>query len=168
VIPDFPQLSNTSAQTTSAGVNEYRTAAVFGDLQFQFMNMLYMDITGRNDWSTTMPEDNLSDFYPSFSGGFVFTELPFLRNNNILPFGKLRASYAVTANFAGAYQTLSYYGQAFAGDGWTSGLAFPYLGYAGYTVGDGLGNSKLKHERQATIEVGADLRFIQNRFAIDV
>jgi TonB-linked SusC/RagA family outer membrane protein len=168
VIPDFRQLSNTSVQTTSSGSNLYRTAAVFGDLQIQFLNMLFLDVTGRNDWSTTMPEDNLSDFYPSVSAGFVFTELPFLKNNNILPFGKLRASYAVTANFAGAYQTQSYYAQAGAADGWTTGLTFPFLGSAGYTVGDGLGNSKLKHERQNTIEVGADLRFIQNRFAIDV
>ncbi len=118
-------------------------------------------------WSTTMPKSNLSSFYPSFSGGFVFTELPFLKDNKILPFGKFRVSYAITANIAGAYNTLSYYTQAGAADGWTSGLAFPLLGYAGYTVSGGLGNDKLKHEKQKTFEVGTDLRFIDNRFSID-
>jgi TonB-linked SusC/RagA family outer membrane protein len=166
-IPEFYQLSNTSNQTTGAGRQKYRTAAIFGEAGLQFTDMIFLTVTGRNDWSTTMPENNLSEFYPSISGGFVFTELPFLKNNKVLPFGKLRASYAITANIAGPYNTLSYYGQAAAGDGWTSGLAFPLLGYSGFTVGGGLGNSLLKHEKQKTFEIGTDLRFFNNRFSVD-
>jgi len=166
-IPEFYQLSNTSSQTTSAGTTKYRTAALFGELSVQYADMIFLTATGRNDWSTTMPEDNLSEFYPSFSGGFVFTELSFLKGNKILPFGKLRASYAITANIAGPYNTLSYYSQAGAGDGWTSGLAFPYMGYSGFTVGGGLGNALLRHEKQKTFEIGTDLRFLDNRLSID-
>lgn len=166
-IPDFYQLSNTSSQTTSAGVTNYRTAAFFGELSLQYANMLFLTATGRNDWSTTMPEDNLSEFYPSFSVGFVFTELPFLKDNKVLPFGKLRASYAITANIAGPYNTLSYFAQAGAGDGWTTGLAFPYMGYSGFTVSGGLGNALLRHEKQKTFEIGTDLRFFDNRFSVD-
>jgi TonB-linked SusC/RagA family outer membrane protein len=167
-IPDFYQLSNTSNQTTSAGVQKYRTAAFLGELDIQYADMLFLTGTGRNDWSTTMPESNLSEFYPSGSVGFVFTELPFLKGNKILPFGKLRASYAITANIAGPYNTQSYYTQAGAADGWTTGLAFPLLGNAGFAVGGQLGNQHLKHEKQASFEVGTDLRFLNDRFTVDI
>jgi len=166
-IPYFYQLSNTSSQGTRNWTTEYRTAAVFADFGLQVKNMLFINITGRNDWSTTMPADNTSDFYPSFSGGFVFTELPMLQNNSILPFGKIRASYAVTANIAGAYNTLTYYGTAGPGDGWTDGLNFPLMGYSGFTLSGGLGNSSLVHEHMSTFEAGFDLRFYNNRFGID-
>lgn len=166
-IPDFYQLSNTSNQTTSAFISKYRTAAFLGELDIQYADMIFLTGTGRNDWSTTMPEKNLSQFYPSVSLGFVFTELPFLKKNKILPFGKLRASYAITANIAGPYNTLNYYGQAFAGDGWTSGLSFPLLGFSGFAVGGQLGNQNLKHEKQASFEVGTDLRFYNDRVSID-
>jgi hypothetical protein len=65
-IPEFYQLSNTTSQVTSAGTSKYRTAALFGELALQYADMLFLSATGRNDWSTTMPKNNLSEFYPSF------------------------------------------------------------------------------------------------------
>ena len=166
-IPEFYQLSNSANNTVSSGIGNYRTMAVFGDVRLAFMNMLYLGVTGRNDWSTTMPEANLSAFYPSVSLGFIFTELEGLKDNSILSYGKLRASGAKTANIAGAYNTSNYYYKATAGDGWTNGVVFPYQGATGFAVGSGLGNPDLKHETMMSWEVGTELKFFRNRFGVD-
>lgn len=166
-IQDFYQLSNTSTNTTSSGIYQYRTMAVFGDLNVSYKDMLYLGATGRTDWSTTMPEANQSAFYPSVSLGFVFTELPAFSDNTVLSFGKIRASWAKTANIAGAYNTSSYFFGAGTGDGWTGGVNFPYLGQTGFSLGTTLGNPDLKHETMKSWEIGFDLRLFGNRIGID-
>lgn len=172
-IPDFYQLSNSSNNATASGESEFRTAAVFADLRLSFWDMLFLGFTGRNDWSTTMPENNQSAFYPSGSIGFVFTELEGLKGNSFLSYGKLRASAARTANIAQPYNTSNYYtainSNNIITDGWTNnqGVYFPYQGVTGFQVSPGLGNPDLKHETQDTWEVGADLRFFSNRLGID-
>ncbi|TFH49868.1 MAG: TonB-dependent receptor, partial [Bacteroidia bacterium] len=167
-IMDFYQLSNSATNTVSHGSGNYRTAAFFADLNLAYKSILYLGMTGRNDWSTTMPEANLSAFYPSVSLGFVFTEIPGLKDNNkILSYGKLRASAARTANIAGAYNTSNYFYQAGSGDGWTNGVGFPYMGYTGFALGTGLGNPDLKHETMDSWEVGIELRLFTNRIAVD-
>jgi TonB-linked SusC/RagA family outer membrane protein len=167
-IQDFYQLSNSANNTVSTGIGNYRTMALFGDINFAYDNMLYVTVTGRNDWSTTMPEANLSAFYPSVGVGFVFTELEALQGNNILSFGKLRGSIARTANIAGAYNTTNYFNAAGAGDGWTNGVVFPYQGSAGFAVSNGLGNSDLKHETMDSWEIGTELRFLKSRIGLDL
>lgn len=167
-IPDFYQLSNSSNNTTSGTQSEFKTAAVFGDLNFSFKEMLFLGVTGRNDWSTTMPVQNQSAFYPSASLSFVFTQLEALRGNSWLTFGKLRASAARTANIAGPYNTSSPYVAATIADGWTDGVNFPYQGQTGFQLSAGLGNPELTHENQETWEVGADLRFFNNRLGLDL
>ena len=167
-IPDFYQLSNSSNNTTSGDQSAFRTAAVFGDLQLSYKEMLFLGVTGRNDWSTTMPLQNQSAFYPSASLSFIFTQIEALRGNEWLTFGKLRASAARTANIAQPYNTSSPFVAAFVGDGWTDGVNFPYLGQTGFQLSAGLGNPELTHENQETWEVGADLRFFNNRLGLDV
>ncbi|HER40969.1 MAG TPA: TonB-dependent receptor, partial [Salinimicrobium catena] len=166
-IPDFYQLNNSSNNTTSAGESEFRTMAVFADLRLAFQDMIFLGVTGRNDWSTTMPEQNQSAFYPSVSMSFVLTQLEALRNNDFLTFAKLRASAARTANIAGPYNTSNNFVAAGTGDGWTTGVNFPYQGATGFQLSTGLGNPDLTHENQETWEVGADLRFFDNRLGID-
>lgn len=166
-IPEFYQLSNSANNTVSSGISNYRTMAVFGDVRLAYANMLYLGVTGRNDWSTTMPEANLSAFYPSVSLGFIFTELGGLKDNDVLSYGKLRASAAKTANIAGPYNTSNYFYAAGAGDGWTNGVQFPYQSATGFAVGSGLGNPDLKHETMMSWEVGTELKFFKNRFGVD-
>lgn len=167
VIPDFYQLSNSATNTVQTGISNYRTAAFFGDFHVGYKRMLYLGFTGRNDWSTTMPKANLSAFYPSVSLGFVFTELGPLKNNDVLSYGKLRASMARTANIAGAYNTSNYFYKAGALDGWTNGVTFPYMGYAGFALGSGLGNPDLKHETQDSWEVGMELQLFKGKIDLD-
>jgi TonB-linked SusC/RagA family outer membrane protein len=166
-IADFYQLSNSATNTVSHGTVNYRGLGVFGDLHLAFRNILYLGLTGRNDWSTTMPEANLSAFYPSVTLGFVFTELGGLKDNNVLSFGKIRASAARTATLAGPYHTSNYFYQATTADGWTTGVNFPYMGYTGFRLGNGLGNPDLKNETKDSWEVGLELRFFKNRINLD-
>lgn len=168
-LPKYYNLNNSSNITSFESTYLVRRAAIFGDLGFAYKSFLFLNITGRNDWSTTLPADNNSFFYPSFSAGFVFTELDALKSiENILPFGKIRASYAIVALDATAYNTVTPYVQAAAGDGWTNGIIFPFMGYTGFTLSDGMGNSTLVPEKTRTWEVGADLKFVKNRLGLDI
>ena len=74
-------MSNTSSQLVRETTTKYRTAALYGDIQLSYRSMLYLGFTGRNEWSTTLPMENNSFFFPSASFGFIFSELPFLKNN---------------------------------------------------------------------------------------
>ena len=170
-IPNFYQLNNSSANTTQTSTANLRSSAVFADLQLSFDDMIFIGLTGRNDWATTMPQQNKSAFYPSASFGFVFSEIEGLKSD-FFSFGKLRASAARTANIAPVYSTSNYFEAANGGDGWTGNNAniayqFPYQGQTGFFVDDDLGNPDLKHETQETWEVGADLRFFKSRLGID-
>ncbi|HMM11784.1 MAG TPA: SusC/RagA family TonB-linked outer membrane protein [Bacteroidales bacterium] len=166
-VPEFYHLSNAATHITRESKSKKRTAALFADLGVSYKNMLYFNVTGRNEWSTTLPEGNNSFFFPSFSGSFVFTELPALKENSILPYGKLRASYAIIANDAFAYATLSSFGGAAFADGWTDGISFPFLGVPGFALSTTLPNSELEPELMKSFEVGFDLKFLKNRLGLD-
>jgi hypothetical protein len=166
-IPYYYNLANSADNQTGFNESHYRTAAVFFDLQLAYADMIFLGVTGRNDWATTMPEANRSAFYPSVNLGFIFTELPGLKGNNILSFGKLRGSWAQTANIAQPYNTTNYFFAGLSQDGWTNGVSFPWQGTTGFEVNATLGNPDLKHETMTSFEVGTDLRFLLNRLGID-
>jgi len=167
VVPDFYHMSNTSSQFVRESTSLYRTAAFFGDLQFSYKNMLYLGITGRNEWSTTLPVENNSFFYPSVSAGFIFSELPALKGNDILTYGKLRASWAQIANAPSPYSIQTVYTSATVSDGWASGLSFPFDGNAGFAISNGLGNPTLKPESMLSREIGVELKLFKSRLNID-
>lgn len=73
-----------------------------------WQDQVYLTVTGRNDYVSTMPRGSRSFFYPSVSLGWEFTKLPFLQNNKILNYGKLRASFAQVGQ-AGNYYANYYY-----------------------------------------------------------
>ena len=130
-----------------------RLIGVYGDFRLAYKSMAFFSMTGRNDWSSTLPQQNRSFFYPSFSGSFVFTEV--LPENTILSYGKVRASVAEVGKDASVYQTNTY-------------LFGPET-----TIGGGFrnswtgGNSDLKPESTISKEYGAEVRFFNNRLGID-
>lgn len=85
----------------------------FGEFRASWKNMLYLTVSGRNDWTSTLPLENRSYFYPSVSGSFVFTEalqrLGWL-DDSVLNFGKLRASWAKVGKDTGVYELKLPYG----------------------------------------------------------
>lgn len=104
-----PTISNVSKMTyNSEYKSEERTVGFFGQLSLSYANQLYLTVTGRNDIVSTMPRGNRSFFYPSVSLGWIFTELPALKGNHILSYGKLRASFAQVGQ-AGHYYANYYY-----------------------------------------------------------
>jgi TonB-linked SusC/RagA family outer membrane protein len=169
-LPGFYDLSNSADVKTSEYGYQIRRAAIYGDLEVSYNQMVYLTLTGRNDWSTTLPKNNNSFFYPSASIGFIFTELDFLKDNKILPFGKLRFSVARIANDPLQHQTITTYNRAdiwvFYTKGW-NGLSFPLLGETGFTLSNTQGNPELEPELTTSWEIGADLKFLKNRLGVD-
>ncbi|MGN6530799.1 MAG: SusC/RagA family TonB-linked outer membrane protein, partial [Ginsengibacter sp.] len=90
-----PGLKNMSNSGEFPSVTQFQSDKIiysaYGSVSLGYANYLFMDVTGRNDWSSTLPENNNSYFYPSVGGSFVFTDA-FKIPRNILSFGKLRAS----------------------------------------------------------------------------
>lgn len=166
-IPGFAHMSNAQSVLTRQTTTNKRTAAVFANAKLAYDDYLFLDLTARNEWSSTLPVGDNSFFYPSASLGFVFSEPLGLSDNKIFPYGKLRFSYASVGNDAPSYSTLTYFGSSSIGDGWTNGLAFPINGVSAFTYDDVLGNPALRPEKTNSIEVGADLRFLSNRIGID-
>jgi len=163
VIPEYYNLNNGTTISAFTTTSQVRRAAFYGDLQLSYKSMLYLSLTGRNDWTTTLPQGKNSFFYPSVGLGWIFTELPGLKGNKVLPYGKIRVSYAIVAKDAPPYSTITYYNTPGVLDGWTTGLSFPWNGNNAFALSNNLGNNQLKPEKTKTFEIGTDLKFWQNR-----
>ena len=173
-IPDYYNLNNTSNNMVGESTFEKRLMGVFFDAGFDYKKMIYFNVTGRNDWSTTLPKEHNSFFYPSLNGSWIVSEMPFLKDNEIMPFFKIYASYARTANDATAYRTSTYYYQTAISDGWVYpyGVNFPInlggVSYNGFSYGNTMGSNDLKPEKTRTFEVGTNMKFVNNRIGLDL
>ena len=167
-IPTFYNISNAQSVGSQNLISNKNTYSVFFDAHLDYKYFLYLNVTGRNDWSSTLPKDSRSFFYPSISTGFVFTDAFGIADNNIMPFGKIRASYAQIGSDAPLYALSSTYLKTGFSDGWTNGITFPFNGIPGFTSSDGFGNASLQPEKQNEFEIGTDLRFLKNRIGLDV
>lgn len=132
-----------------------RLVGVYGEFRVAFKNIAYLTVTGRNDWSSTLPKANNSYFYPSVSGAFVFTEL--MPKNDILTFGKIRGSWAQVGKDADPYSTNTYMWDAEVVNKNFTGVGNSWTG----------GSNKLKPEIQRSWEVGTELKFFGGRLGLD-
>ena len=170
-IPMWYNLSN-SAEIPSVDQREWkrRFLAVFGSAEFAYKNMLYLTLQGRNDWSSTLPKNNRSYFYPGVSVSFLFSELLSHEMRDKINFGKLRLAWGRTGNDADVYMTNSVYEQAAAAtSGFGNGSSFPFtkVGVNAYTLGNVLGSIDLSPEMTTEFEVGLNMVFLQNRISFD-
>ncbi|WP_312187306.1 SusC/RagA family TonB-linked outer membrane protein [Sphingobacterium sp.] len=155
ILPNFYAFNNAADKDKFIydNLTQIRRLGVFGDFKVGYKNLAYLGATLRNDWSSTLPEQNRSFMYPSFSGSLIFSEL--LPKSDVFTYGKIRASWAEVGKDAPAYQTNSY-------------LEIPQN-----TIGGGfrnswtLGNSNLKPEKTQSFEVGTDLKFLGNRLGVE-
>jgi TonB-linked SusC/RagA family outer membrane protein len=164
-VPDLYNIGNTSTLYADEDQTIIRTAALFFDMNASYGEFLFLNVTGRNEWSSTFGPNRSNFFYPSVSLSFVFTEL--IPENNILSFGKLRIAYAQSGISPLAYSSKTYYLAPFITDGFTNGASFPYMGNNGFGISNILGNPDLKPERVTGKEIGTDLRFLKARLNID-
>ena len=156
VVPGTISFNNIASanQFFKDATRKKRMVGAYGEFRAAYQNIAYLTVTGRNDWSSTLPKENRSYFYPSVSGSFVFTEL--LPENDILSFGKIRGSWAKVGKDASPYATLTY-------------LVSPlnYNGFVGVGNSYTKGNAYLLPEIQKAWEVGVEMRFFNNRLGFD-
>ena len=157
--PGWNHLNNASVFSNESQYNKKRTVGNFANLSVAWKNMLYLSGSIRNDIVSSMPRDNRSFTYPSVSLGFIFTELAPLKNN-ILTFGKIRASYA-EVGMAGDY-TQSYYYTPSYGGGFYMGnpIVYPINGAMAYIPYYKVYDPNLKPQNTKSYELGADLTFL--------
>ncbi len=167
--PGFFNISNAATVQASESNSRRKLVGVFADLKLSYRNIVHLNLTGRNDWSSTLTRGNNSFFYPTASLGIEFTELLGLTNSNLLPYGKLRVSYGQVGNDAAIYSTNSYYGSAvIGGDNLVPSNRFPAFGVNAFERSSTLGNPDLKAERTSTFEVGGDFKFLRGRVGMDI
>lgn len=155
-IPQFFHLSNTKQITTVQSLRQRRLIGAYGDFSLNYDDFLYLNVTARNDWTSTLPVENRSFFYPSVSLSFVFNDV--LNLPATLSYGKLRAAYGEVGKDTDPYRTSTVY---------ALGSGFPVNGVLGYSRDNRLGSPFLKPERSATIEFGTDLMFFENRLGLE-
>ncbi len=155
VNPNIFAIDNTKSQTAGEGYSRTRKWGVFADVTLSYNNYAFINFSGRNDVSSTLPVKNNSFFYPAVSGSFVFTEALGIQDS-FFNFGKIRASWAKVGNDAGAYYNNGTYV-----------TASPYMGQGMMELPTVLYDSELKPEFTTETEVGAELKFWGSRIGID-
>ena len=163
----FWDLSNGATKTEiMERQSKRRAVGLFGDLTIGWDEMLFLDLTARNDWSSTLPLEKNNYFYPGATLSWIFTNV--LPKNDILNFGKLRLAYGKTGNDAGVYQVYPRYVQGYSNGYYAADLTtFPFNGINAFQTTATAGSSSLKPEMTTEFEVGLNLSFFNNRINID-
>ena len=161
-LPNWYNLANSVGKLVETDyIGHSRVNSVFGSASVGWKHMLYLDITMRNDWSSRLysplypTSSNISFFYPSVAGSWVFSEL--LKNNKVLSFGKIRASWAQSGKEPGFDYGTTTPQQASISIGNT----------AAYYVPNTFNNPQLQSELTQAWEIGTDLSFFSDRIKID-
>ena len=160
----FPVISNATSYTASEYTRKERNVGFFGSVAVDWDSQVFLTVTGRNDYVSTMPHGRRSFFYPSVSLGWEFTKLAAFENQDILSYGKLRASYAQVGQ-AGTYYDSFYYAPSYGGGFYAyTPVSYPLpsgtSAYAPYYV---LYDPNLKPQNTTNWEAGLDLAFWNGR-----
>ncbi|MDY3979135.1 MAG: SusC/RagA family TonB-linked outer membrane protein, partial [Tidjanibacter sp.] len=153
--PGIFQVGNTKTQTASESYARTRKWGIFADLMLSYKNWAFLNLTGRNDFSSTLPKSNQSYFYPAIAASFVYTEA-FGLQNDVIDFGKLRASWAKVGNDAGAYYVNGYYA-----------TGSPYMGQSMMELPTTLFDENLSPEFTREVEIGVEQRLFGGRIGLD-
>lgn len=154
---DVFDISNCQDIRPSTYLSRKEMQSVYFTGQIGYNNYLFLDVTGRNDWSSALGRENYSFFYPSVSASFVFTD--YFKNlwPNVLSFGKIRASWAQVGNDSDPYLTMNGYAST------TTKYAGRGLSWMNSTIP----LFDLKNELTESWELGTNLRFFNNRIDFD-
>ncbi|GJM31278.1 MAG: SusC/RagA family TonB-linked outer membrane protein [Saprospiraceae bacterium] len=158
IIYGLRTVSNTKFLGRTYEYSQKRVNSFYGTVQVGFNNYLYLDLTARNDWSSTLPKVNNSYFYPSASLSYIFSEALNIPNK-VLSFGKARISYAQVGGDTDPYKLA---------------LTYQVVGEPHQSNPQGqisqneIPNANLKPTNTSSIEAGLDLRFFNNRIGLDL
>ena len=159
IIPDFYNVSTRTGELQGGeGSTQRRKLGTYGDLTLKYKNFLSVNITGRNDWSSTLPEGSRSFFYPSAGISFIPTDaFPGLKSNQGIGYLKLRASITKTGNDPGIYQTQGTF---------FSPTNFPYGTTAGLSQSNQEPAPDLKPEFTTSTELGLEMQMFRKRLYV--
>ena len=157
--PSSELLTDGLPRTTDYRSTSSRIGA-FANLDFGYDDFLFLTLTGRNDWSSTLNKANQSFFYPSISGSFIPTKAFDNFGGDILNYMKVTAAYVKIGNDGGInpYSIQQTYDTA---------PGFPYAGQNSFVVNRGITDPFLQPEFTTTAEVGLSLGFLKNRVTLD-
>ena len=160
VIPDFHAIANGKTHGGEYTRNRKQINSLYATASLSWDDYLYLDLTARNDWSSTLPKDNDSYFYPSVGVSWIFTQMlnKMGHNTGILSFGKIRASWAQVGNDTDAYMLRDYYNISYDIKG----------GIFNASNEDWMANPNLKNETINSWELGLELKAFENRVGVDV
>jgi TonB-linked SusC/RagA family outer membrane protein len=163
-IGGWHNMANTTTQLATESKFKSRTVGFYANAGLDWRNMVFLNLTGRNDIVSSMPSSNRSFFYPTASLSWMFSELEGLREKGFS--GKFRASYAevgAPGNFNERVYLQGGSGSGFLDDG----ISFPIGGAIGYRPNSTLYDPKLKPQNTKSIELGTDLSFFRGRIGIE-
>ena len=163
----FWDLSNGATKTSLAeNQSKRRLVGLFGDVTLGWDEMIYLGLTARNDWSSTLPMGNNNYFYPGATLSWIFSKL--IPENKILTFGKLRLAYGKTGNDASTYLTNPNFVQAYSDGYYGSNLTkFPFHGVNAFQASNTVGSASLKPEMTTEYEAGLNVALFKNRINVD-
>lgn len=156
-VPFFYDISNTSNLFSGAQLTRRGLIGAFADARISYKNALFVNITGRNDWSSTLPENNRSFFYPGVNLSYVFTELHKVVPS-VISYGKLRLSASQVGKDAPPYRNGPYFNSA---------TGFPFGSIPGFVLDREINDPNLKPERTTAYEAGLEMKFFKDRFGFD-
>jgi TonB-linked SusC/RagA family outer membrane protein len=153
-----PGFYNIAASKDRPGVStlsyERQVNSVYGNVSIGYDNIVFLEGTVRNDWSSTLPQANNSYMYPSIGGSVVLTEI--LPKNNTLSYAKVRGSYAQVGTDVGPYAI-----------GLTYNTGNPFGSNPTQYLPTQLPNQDLKPGLSSAVEGGIDLKFFKNRLSME-
>lgn len=155
-VVDFYSVSNCDPSTivSRTKTTNRRIQALSAQVELGYNNMAFLTLRARNDWSSTLPKNNNHYFYPAVEGSFIATELPFLKDNEIVSYLKVRGAVAQVGKDA---NPLSVYPALEATEDWGGGFRYGYYGP----------NTALKPEMTTSKEIGFEGRFLNDRVNAD-
>ncbi|HEY0769511.1 MAG TPA: SusC/RagA family TonB-linked outer membrane protein, partial [Sphingobacteriaceae bacterium] len=168
-IPGFYQLSNSLNSPMSTDVVSHRRLfGAYVTATLGYDAFAYLTLNARNDWSSTLPLDNNSYFYPGANLALVLSDAMDLSSARISLL-KLRASWGQTGNDTDPYRTFNVLssGQVRVRGAGTV-ITFPLNGVAGFTIANTLNNGELKPETSTETEFGGEIRMLDNRIGLDL
>jgi len=150
----------------SASMSMRRLVGAYAQADFGWKDAIYLTLSARNDWSSTLPINNNDYFYWGANGSVIVTDL-FDIKSDVLSFLKIRGGYGKTGSDAPTYYTSSYYSLASASAAFGS-LTFPLNSFVGLNKSSRIPSTDLKPEISTEAEFGVDVRLFKNRLSLDL
>jgi TonB-linked SusC/RagA family outer membrane protein len=168
LIPELFSPANAEQTVAIRDFAQQRLFGAYGSAELVYQNWLTLTATARNDWSSTLPTNNNSYFYPSVSAAFVFTDA-FNIANNVLSYGKFRASFAQVGNDTGPYLlNFNFFPVTTATGQYSLNVNFPFNGRLAYRATTQIPPADLLPEQQTSYEFGLETQLFDGKIGLDV